>query len=47
HKGNQCVDSLAKLGASSDVDLVIKNSPPICMLDLLKNNTIRIVFIRE
>jgi hypothetical protein len=46
-EGNQCVDFLAKLDASSDVDLVIHDSPPTGMLDLLRSDSVGTVFIRE
>lgn len=34
-EGNQCADFLAKLGASSDVDLLIHDSPPDGLLNLI------------
>ncbi|GAU33795.1 hypothetical protein TSUD_221330 [Trifolium subterraneum] len=45
--GNQCVDFLAKLGASSDADLIIHASPPDDIFDLLKSDSFGTFFLRD
>ncbi|MCH80847.1 replication protein A1-like protein, partial [Trifolium medium] len=44
-EGNQCADFLAKLGASSDNDLLIHNSSPEDMLDLLRSDVAGTFFL--
>ncbi|PNX94236.1 ribonuclease H [Trifolium pratense] len=44
---NQCAEFLAKLRASSNVNLVIHSSPLTCMFDFLKSDTTETIFIRE
>ena len=46
-EGNQCTDYMAKLGASTDVDLSIHSSPPELLLPLLKTDEIGSIFIRR
>ncbi|GAU12290.1 hypothetical protein TSUD_141980 [Trifolium subterraneum] len=46
-EGNQCADFLAKLGASSDADLIIHASPPDGIFDLLKSDSSGTFFLRD
>ncbi|MCI37547.1 replication protein A1-like protein, partial [Trifolium medium] len=46
-EGNHCVDFLAKLGTSSDADLLIYGTPPDGILDLLRSDSSRTFFLRE
>ena len=46
-EGNQCVDLLAKLRASSDVDLLIHASPPDGLLNLIRSDANGTFFLRE
>ncbi|XP_024628936.1 uncharacterized protein [Medicago truncatula] len=46
-EGNQCADFFAKLGANSDVHLVVHQSPPADLLPLLRADAIGTVFIRS
>ncbi|CAJ2643293.1 unnamed protein product [Trifolium pratense] len=46
-EGNNCVDCLAKLGASSDSDLTIHASPPEGLLDILRSDATGTFFLRE
>ncbi|GAU41508.1 hypothetical protein TSUD_302460 [Trifolium subterraneum] len=46
-EGNQCADFLAKLGASSDADLIIHASPPDGIFDLLKSDSFGTFFLRD
>ncbi|GAU45207.1 hypothetical protein TSUD_139120 [Trifolium subterraneum] len=46
-EGNPCADFFAKLGASSDVDFLTHTSPPEGVRDLLRNDAMRTLFIRE
>jgi hypothetical protein len=45
-EGNQCADFFAKLGASSDVDLLTHSSPPEGLRELLRNDAMRTFFPR-
>jgi len=44
---NQCVDFLVKLGASSDDDLIIYESPPADLTNLFRNDAADTLFLRE
>jgi len=46
-EGNQCVDYLAKLGASSDVEIYTHSSPPVDLLPLLRIDASGIFFTRS
>jgi hypothetical protein len=46
-EGNQCTDFFAKLGASSDVDLLIHASPATEMLSLLRSDANGTFFLRD
>jgi len=46
-EGNQCADLMAKLGASSDVELTIHSSPPKDLLPLLRRDELGALFIRS
>jgi hypothetical protein len=44
---NKCADLFAKLGASSDVDLLTHTSTPEGVRDLLRNDAMGTFFLRE
>ncbi|MCI14143.1 S-like ribonuclease [Trifolium medium] len=44
---NQCADFFAKLGASSDADFLTHASPPKDIRDLLKNDAMGTLFLRN
>jgi hypothetical protein len=44
---NNCVDFLAKLGASSESDLTIHASPPEGLFDILRSDAAETFFLRE
>jgi len=46
-EGNQCADYMAKIGASNDVDLVIRSSPHKGLLPLLRTDELGSLFIRH
>jgi len=46
-EGNQCADFLAKLGASSDDSLIIYESPPASLTNLLRSDVAGTLFLRE
>jgi len=46
-EGNQCADFMAKLGASTNVELTIHSSPPKDLLPLLRTDELRVLFIRR
>jgi len=46
-EGNQCVDFLAKLGASNDEILSIHSNPPKGLLPLLQSNELGTLFLRR
>jgi hypothetical protein len=45
-EGNHCVDFLAKLGASSNEDLLVHQSPPHGLIDMIKNDAMGACFLR-
>jgi hypothetical protein len=45
-EGNQCADYLAKLGASSDVEIITHSSLPVDLLPLIKTDASGIFFSR-
>jgi len=45
-EGNQSTDFMAKLGASSDIDLCYHASPPEGLLSLLRIDAIGTIFLR-
>jgi len=45
-EGNQCEDFMAKLGASSDVDLLLHETPLVGLINLLRNDADGIFFHR-
>jgi hypothetical protein len=45
-EGNQCADLLAKLGAASDVDIIIHHTPPADLLGLLRSDASGVFFPR-
>jgi hypothetical protein len=46
-EGNNCADFLAKLGTSSDSDLMIHASPPKGLSDILRSDVVGTFFLRE
>ncbi|XP_039686543.1 uncharacterized protein [Medicago truncatula] len=46
-EGNQCADFMAKLGASSDVELTLHSSPPEDLLPLLRTDELGVLFMRR
>jgi len=46
-EGNQCADFFAKLGASSDVEFLQHESPPVNLKNLLQSDAAGIFFLRE
>ena len=46
-EGNQCADYFAKLGASSDVDILIHQSPPDDLRPMLRNDASGTLFLRS
>jgi hypothetical protein len=46
-EGNQCANFFAKLGASSDADFLTHASPSEDIHDLLRNDTMKILFHRD
>ncbi|AES60552.1 hypothetical protein MTR_1g056190 [Medicago truncatula] len=46
-EGNHCVDFMAKLGATTDVDLTVYSSPPEDLLSLLLTDEMGTLFLRN
>ena len=46
-EGNQCADFMTKLGASSNIDLLLHKSPPDGLINLLKSDDDGTLFLRE
>jgi len=46
-EGNQCADFFAKLGASSDVEFLRHESPPVNLKNLLQSDAAGIFYLRE
>ena len=46
-KGNQCVDYMTKLGASSNIKFLLHSSPPNDLMHLLKTDAAETLFSRE
>ena len=46
-EGNQCADFMAKLGASSDIDLLFHESPPVGLDNLLRSDAADTLFLRK
>jgi len=45
-EGNQCVNYMAKLGATSHIDFYAHSSPPHALLDMLRNDAMGTYFPR-
>jgi len=45
-EGNQSADFMAKLGASSDVGLLLHEAPPTGLITLLRSDVVGIFFLR-
>jgi len=43
-EGNQSADFMAKLGAASDIDIVIHSSPPSDLMELLRTDAMGTYF---
>ena len=46
-EGNNCADYMEKLGASSDVELLHHDVPPAGLVNLLSNDAVGTLFLRE
>jgi ribonuclease HI len=44
-EGNQCADFMTKLGVSSDVDLLLHESPPVDLINLLRSDYVGTLFL--